>query len=122
MSLLDAVKDKRFKAFAFDADDSVAVSWDHRYSIRMTRHDAIKHFGTVGMMQLLFAKTMQINAGRLEHEGISRALFEVSYDHCKDEPYDTNTPAKFKIIKDSININQLDAVLKRTSSHENNKK
>ena len=113
MSLLDGVASEHFKTYCLDADDSIIMMWKRRYAMQIPRHEAIKHFGTVGMMQIYFAKTMQVNAGRLEHEGIERAMFEVSYDSYKDKPYDTSMKAGFKIIKDSINVNQLEQSLKR---------
>lgn len=113
MSLLDGVASKHFKTYCLDADDSIVMAWKLRYAMRIPRHEAIKHFGTVGMMQIYFAKAMQVNAGRLEHEGIERAMFEVSYNSYKDRGYDTSTKAGFKIIKDSINVNQLEESLKR---------
>lgn len=113
MSILDGVASEHFKTFFYDADDSIGMLWKRRYGMIIPRHEAIKHFGTVGMMQIYFAKTMQINAGRLEHEGIERAMFEVSYDNCKDKSYTTSSQAEFKIIKDSINVNQLEASIKQ---------
>ncbi len=109
MSILDGVASEHFKTFFYDADDSIGMLWKGRYGMILPRHEAIKHFGTVGMMQIYFAKAMQINAGRLEHEGIDRAMFEVGYDANKDGLCDTITKAGFKIIKDSINVNQLEA-------------
>lgn len=113
MSLLDGVASEHFKTYCLDVDDSIVMIWKLRYAMMIPRHEAMRHFGTVGMMQIYFAKTMQVNAGRLEHEGIERAMFEVDYDSYKDKPYDTSTKAGFKIIKDSINVNQYKESLKR---------
>ena len=104
MSILDGVASKHFKTFFYGIDDSIGMLWKRRYGMIIPRHEAIKHFGTVGMMQICFAKTMQINAGRLEHEGIERAMFEV---------VTVNSSPKFDIIKDSINVDQLEASIKQ---------
>lgn len=101
MSLLTGVASKDFKTYEYDADDSIVMSWKFRYILRMPRHEAIRHFGTVGMMQIYFAKAIEVNAGRLEYEGIDRAMFEVVTE---------NGHPEFKIIKDSINVNQIDEV------------
>lgn len=115
MSLLTGVASEHFKSYCLDYDDSIVMTWKHRYAMKIPRHEAIRHFGTVGMMQMYFAKSMEINAGRLEYEGIDRAMFEVGYDTDKDGLYDTITKAGFKIIKDSINVNQLEASIKQRS-------
>lgn len=101
MSILDGVASEHFKTFFYDIDDSIGMLWKGRYGITLPRHEAIKHFGTVGMMQIYFAKLMENDEVALEDQGIHRALFEVLKDN--------NGNSKFHIIKDSINVNQLEA-------------
>lgn len=113
MSILTGVASKHFKTFFYDIDDSIGMAWKGRYCAILPRHEALHNFGTVGWMQIVFAKAMEVNAGRLEHEGIERAMFEVSYDNCKDKSYTASSQAEFKIIKDSINVNQLEASIKQ---------
>lgn len=100
MSLLTGVASKDFKTFFYDADDSIGMTWKLRYAIILPRHEAMRHFGTVGMMQIYFAKLMETDEVALEQQGIHRAMFEV---------IDDGNGAKFHIIKDSINVNQLEA-------------
>lgn len=64
----------------------------------------MRHFGTVGMMQIYFAKLMEADEAALDQQGIHRAMFEV---------IDNGDGAKFHIIKDSINVNQLEASIKQ---------
>lgn len=101
MSILDGVVSEHFKTFFYDIDDSIGMLWKGRYGMIVPRHEAIKHFGTVGMMQIYFAKLMKTNEAALEEQGIHRALFEALKDN--------NGNSKFHIIKDSINVNQLEA-------------
>lgn len=104
MNLLTGVASKDLKTQFFDADDSVVMAWKLRYILRIPRHEALHNFGTAGWMQIVFAKVMEVNAGRLEHEGIERAMFEV---------VNKSGCSEFKIIKDSINVNQLEASIKQ---------
>ncbi|PKH81146.1 hypothetical protein [Psychrobacter sp. 4Bb] len=101
MSILDGVASEHFKTFFYDIDDSIGMLWKGRYGMIVPRHEAINHFGTVGMMQIYFAKLMETDEVALEEQGIHRALFEVLKDN--------NSNSKFHIIKDSINVNQLEA-------------
>lgn len=101
MSILDGVASEHFKTFFYDIDNSIGMLWKGRYGITLPMHEAIKHFGTVGMMQIYFAKLMENDEVALEDQGIHRALFEVLKDN--------NGNSKFHIIKDSINVNQLEA-------------
>lgn len=59
----------------------------------------MRHFGTVGMMQMYFAKLIETDEAAFEQQGIHRAMFEV---------VTVNGSPKFGIIKDSINVNQLE--------------
>lgn len=104
MSLLSGVTSRHFKAMEFFADDSIGMLWKDRYGMTIPRHEAIKHFGTVGMMQMYFAKLMEIDEAMLEKQGIERAMFEVVA---------VDGSPKFGIIKDSINVNQLEASIKQ---------
>lgn len=101
MSILDGVASEHFKTFFYDIDDSIGMLWKRRYGMIIPRHEATKHFGTVGMMQIYFAKLMENDEVALEDQGIHRALFEVLKDN--------NGNSKFHIIKDSINVNQIEA-------------
>lgn len=100
MSILDGVASEHFKTFFYDIDDSIGMLWKRRYGMIIPRHEAIKHFGTVGMMQIYFAKLMKTDELAFEKQGIERAMFEV---------VTVNGSPKFDIIKDSINVNQLEA-------------
>lgn len=104
MSILTGVASKHFKTFFYDIDDSIGMAWKGRYCAILPRREALHNFGTVGWMQIVFAKAMEVNAGRLEHEGIERAMFEVVNESGCSE---------FKIIKDSINVNQLEASIEQ---------
>lgn len=104
MSILSAVADKDFKTFFYDSDDSIGMTWKLRYAVILPRHEFMQHFGTVGMAQFAFANVMQINANTLENQGIERAMFEIVTE---------NGHPEFKIIKDSINVNQLEASIKQ---------
>jgi len=104
VSILSAVADKNFKTWFYDSDDSIGMAWKLRYAVILPRHEAMQYFGTVGMAQLAFANTMQFNANTLQHQGIERAMFEVVTE---------NGHPEFKIIKDSINVNQLEASIKQ---------
>ena len=104
MSLLTGVASKDFKTQFYDYDDSVIMAWKFRYILRIPRHEAMQHFGTVGMMQIYFAKLMETDEAAFEHQGIERAMFEIVTE---------NGHPKFKIIKDSINVNQLEASIKQ---------
>lgn len=99
MSLLTGVASKDFKTFSYDSDDSVVMAWKFRYILRIPRHEAMRHFGTVGMMQIYFAKLMETDEAALERRGVHRAMFEV---------VTVDGHPEFKIIKDSINVNQMD--------------
>lgn len=101
MSLLIGVASKDFKTWFYNHDDSVVMAWKFRYILRIPRHEAMRHFGTVGMMQIYFAKLMETDEAAFEYQGIERAMFEV---------VTVNGSPKFDIIKDSINVNQLDEV------------
>lgn len=100
MSLLTGVASKDFKTFSYDSDDSVVMAWKFQYILRIPRHEAMRHFGTVSMMQIYFAKLMETDEAALEKQGIERAMFEV---------VTVDGSPKFGIIKDSINVNQLEA-------------
>lgn len=104
MSLLTGVASEHFKTQFLDADDSVVMAWKRRYIIELPRYEAMQHFGTVGMAQIYFSKAMQINANILENQGIERAMFKMVTE---------NGHAEFEIIKDSINVNQLEASIKQ---------
>lgn len=104
MSLLTGVASKDFKTQFYDYDDSVVMAWKFRYMLRIPRREAMRHFGTVGMMQIYFAKLMETDEAALEKQGIHRAMFEV---------VTVNGSSKFDIIKDSINVNQLEASIKQ---------
>ena len=104
MSLLTGVASEHFKTFFYDIDDSIGMLWKRRYGMIIPRHEAIKHFGTVGMMQIYFAKLMQTDELAFEKQGIERAMFEV---------VTVNGSPKFDIIKDSINVNQLKASINK---------
>lgn len=105
MSILTGVASKHFKTFFYDIDDSIGMLWKGRYGLMLSRYEAINHFGTVGMMQIYFAKLMETDEVALEEQGIHRALFEVLKD--------SNGNSKFHIIKDSINVNQLEVSIKQ---------
>ena len=104
MSLLTGVANKNFKTQFLDADDLVIMSWKFRYMIEIPRHEAIRHFGTVGMMQVYFAKLMETDELAFEKQGIHRVMFEV---------VTVNSSPKFDIIKDSINVDQLEASINK---------
>lgn len=104
MSILTGVASKHFKTFFYDIDDSIGMLWKRRYGMIIPRHEAIKHFGTVGMMQIYFANLMKTDELAFEKQGIERAMFEV---------VTVNGSPKFDIIKDSINVNQLEASIKQ---------
>lgn len=104
MSILTGVASKHFKTFFYNIDDSIGMAWKGRYCAILPRREALHNFGTVGWMQIVFAKAMEVNAGRLEYEGIERAMFEVVNESGCSE---------FKIIKDSINVNQLEASIEQ---------
>lgn len=105
MSILDGVASEHFKTFFYNVDDSIGMLWKGRYGMIIPRHEAVKHFGTIGMMQIYFAKLMETDEMALEQQGTHRALFEILEDG--------NGNAKFHIIKDSINVNQLEASIKQ---------
>lgn len=100
MSLLTGVASQHFKTFFYDIDDSIGMVWKGRYGIVVPRHEAMRHFGTVGMMQIYFAKLMETDEAAFEKQGIERAMFEV---------VTVDGSPKFGIIKDSINVNQMEA-------------
>lgn len=102
MSLLTGVASKDFKTQFYDYDDSVVMAWKFRYILRIPRHEAMRHFGTVGMMQIYFAKLMETDEAAFEKQGIERAMFEV---------VTVDGSPKFGIIKDSINVNQMEVNL-----------
>ena len=104
MSLLTGVASEHFKTFFYDADDSIGMLWKGRYGMILSKHEAIKHFGTIGMMQIYFAKLMETDKAALEKQGIERAMFEV---------VTVDGSPKFGMIKDSINVNQLEASIKQ---------
>lgn len=104
MSILSAVADKNFSTYFMEADDSIVMAWKRRYIVDLPKHEAMSYFGTVGMAQLAFANTMQFNANTLQNQGIERAMFEVVTENAHPE---------FKIIKDSINVNQIEASIKQ---------
>jgi len=111
VSILTAVANKNFSTYFMNEDDSIVMAWRRRYILDIPRYEAMRHFGTVGMMQIYFAKLMETDEAVLEQQGIHRALFEVMKDDAGN--------SKFHIMKDSINVNQLEAsIKKRTVTHE----